>query len=250
MYYYIYDNYLAEKKYQAVLARIESRLTDLGISGKIIRMSVFKNLSKSLNEDIAKGIKTIVIVGNDQTINQAINLIENLNIPLGLIPIGQNNNIANSLGIPEGEIACNILSSRNIIPLKLGIINQKYYFISFLEMMGDGASINCDDSYFIKINNRKDIITISNIYYGDYIDKLPIISNTNYLNLIIKNQVAGFFKAKKESFSHFKAKKITISSEKSIPILITDEKKIIKTPIKIEIAPLEINFIVGKNRKV
>jgi len=250
MYYYIYDNYLVEKKYQPVISKIESRLTDLGINGKIIRMSVFKNLSKSLNEDIAKGIKTIVVVGNDQTLNQSINLIDNLNLPIGLIPIGPNNNIASIMGIPEGEAACNILSSRNILPIKLGIINKKYLFISYLEMMSDGVYINCDDNYYINIENRKDIITISNIYYGEYEDKLPIKNNTNYLNLIIKNQIKGLFKAKKESFSHFKAKKIHINGDKSIPILIMDEKRIIKTPIKIEIAKQTINLIVGKNRKI
>jgi len=154
------------------------------------------------------------------------------------------------MGIPEGEAACNILSSRNILPIKLGIINKKYLFISYLEMMSDGVYINCDDNYYINIENRKDIITISNIYYGEYEDKLPIKNNTNYLNLIIKNQIKGLFKAKKESFSHFKAKKIHINGDKSIPILIMDEKRIIKTPIKIEIAKQTINLIVGKNRKI
>lgn len=250
MYYYIYDNYLAEKKYQSAVSKIESHLTDLGISGKIVRMSVLKNLSAHLNEDIAKGVKTIIVIGNDQTLNQTLNLINNFNIPIGLIPLGPNNNIANLMGIPEGEAACNVISSRNIQQINLGVINQKYYFISYLEMMGDGVYINCDDNYFINIEDRKDIITISNIYYGEYEGKINLNNNTNNLNLIIKNKSGGFLKAKKENFSYFKAKKISISGEKSIPILLMDEKRIIKTPIKVEIAKQKISLIVGKNRKI
>lgn len=250
MYYYIYDNYLAEKRYQGTISKIESTLTDLGVNGKIVRMSVLKNLRSHLNEDIAKGVKTIIIVGNDQTFNQSLNLIDNLNIPIGLIPVGPNNNLAAKMGIPEGEAACNILSARIIEPIRLAIINQKYFFVSYLEMPGDGVYINCDDNYFINIEDKKDIITISNIYWGEYEGKINIRNNTNQLNLIIRNKTKGLFAAKKENFSYFKARKISITAEKSIPILLMDEKKIIKTPIQVEIAKQKINMIVGKNRKI
>ncbi|MFA5020689.1 MAG: diacylglycerol kinase family protein [Patescibacteria group bacterium] len=250
MYYYIYDNYLAEKKYQKTLLRIESRLTDLGINGKIVKMSVLKNIGDNLNEDIAKGVKTIVVVGNDRTLNQSINLIHNLNLPIGLIPLGPNNNLAGLMGIPEGEAACDILSSRNMQKVSLGLINQNYYFLSYLEMPGENICINCDNNYFININNRKDVITISNIYYGEDEGKVAISSNTDYLDLIIKNKVGGIFKAKKENFSHFKSKKIAITGDKSIPVLLIDEKKIIKTPIQIEISKQKLNFITGKKRKI
>lgn len=250
MYYYIYDNYLAEKKYQSSLSRIESKLTDLGINGKIVKMSALKNLGSNLNSDIAQGIKTIVVVGNDQTLNQSLNIINNFSLPIGFIPIGPNNNLAQIMGIPEGESACNTLSSRNIRQINLGIINQKYYFISYLEMQGNGLYINCDDDYYINIEGKEDIVTISNIYYGEYDEKIKIENNTNHLNLIIKNTAKGIFKAKKEHFSFFKAHKIAINSEKSIPILLMDEKRIIKTPIRIEIAKQKLSLIVGKNRKI
>lgn len=250
MYYYIYDNYLAEKKYQGTLSKIESQLTDLGINGKIVKMSVLKNLHSQAAADIANGVKTIIIVGNDQTFNQAINLVNNFSLPFGIIPIGPNNKIAELMGIPEGEPACNIISSRNIQQINLGIINQQYYFVTYLEMPGDGAYINCDDNYFINIEDKKDIVTISSIYYGEYEHKIKIKNNANFLNLIIKNKTGGFFAAKKDNFSCFKAKKITVTGEKSIPIILIDEKKIIKTPIKAEISKQKLRLIAGKNRKI
>ncbi len=248
MYYYIYDNYLSEKKYNTTIAKIESRLTDLGINGKIIKMSILKNLEKTINDDIKKGIKTLVVVGNDKTLNQTINLLDNLNLTIGLIPIGPNNNIAKLLGIPEGEAACDILSSRIIKPINLGLINQRQYFITYLEMPGDGIYINCDDNYFINVEDKDNIITLSNIYWGDYENNTKIKNNTEYFNLIIKNTKKTIFRAKKEYFSYFKAKKLTITGEKSIPILLIDEKRIIKTPINLEIAKEKLKLIVGKKR--
>lgn len=249
MYYYIYDNYLSEKKYQKLLAKIENRLTDLNISGKIIKLSAFKNLNKNINDEINNGIKNIIVVGNDKTLNQAINLIKDRKVTIGFIPIGPDNNLAKLFGIPEGEEACNIISARIIKEINLGIINEKQYFISYLELPGDEVYINCDDDYFINTNNKNNIVTISNIYWGEY-NNLPIQNNSSYLNLIIKNTEKSWFKSKKDYFSYFKADKIRINSDKSIPILLVDEKIILKTPITIQIAKEKIKLIVSKNRLI
>jgi diacylglycerol kinase family enzyme len=248
MYHYIYDNYLLEKKYQNIIAKIESRLTDLGINGKIIKFSAFKNLSKTINEELSQDVKTIVVVGNSKTLNQSLNLIKNKKINFGFIPIGPNNEIAKLLDIPEGEAACEILSARIIQEINLGLINEKYYFISYLELPGDNIYINCDDNYFINTTNHNNIVTISNIYLGE--NQPSIKNNSGYLNLIIKSTEKQWFKSKKEYFSYFKADKLKINSDKSIPILLVDEKIILKTPIKIEIAKEKIKIITGKNRKI
>ena len=46
MYYYLYDSRLNDKKYNNVIAKIETRLTDLGINGKINRLSFLKNINQ------------------------------------------------------------------------------------------------------------------------------------------------------------------------------------------------------------
>jgi len=248
MYYYIYDNFLTEKKYQGIISKIESRLTDLGINGKIIRMSTFKNLSKTINEDIAKGVKTIVVVGNDRTLNQLINLIDNLNLTIGLIPLGPDNNIAKLMGIPEGEAACDVLSSRIIQSLHLGLINKKYFFITYLELPSDNVFLNCDENYFINVSDYHDVISISNIFWGEAADKIPLSNNSGYINLIIKHTKKRLFQVKKENFSYFKTKTIELTSDRSVPILLIDEKRIIKTPVIISITRTKLNLIVGKKR--
>jgi diacylglycerol kinase family enzyme len=249
MYYYVYDNFLNESKYSNLLSKIESRLADFGINGKITRISPLKNLKLTLRDDLSQGVHTLVVIGNDKTLNQIINLLPDTSLTIGFIPVGPNNSLCNLFGIPEGEAACNILSQRIVDKINLGVINDHYYFISYLEMSGDGVCINCDDDYYISVDKKNSVVMVSNLYYGEYTDKIPLISNKNWLNLVIKNTNKKIFHQPIESFSYFKAKKIKIDSDKSIPILLIDEKRIIKNPIKISLAPQKLNLIVGKNRK-
>ena len=248
MYYYIYDNFVSERKYSKTIAQIEARLTDLGINGKITKMSILKNLKKTINEEISHGVKTLVIVGNDKTLSQTLNLLDDLDITIGFIPIGPNNNLAKLLGIKEGETACDILSSRIITKLNLGLINDLVYFITYLELPGDDIYINCNDDFYINTEGKNNIIIISNIYFGEDEEKLKIKNNDNFFNLVIKNQEKSLFKAKKVTYSYFKAEKININSEKSVPILMIDEKRILKTPINLKLLKNKLNIIVGKNR--
>ena len=54
MYIYLYDNYLRGRKYDSVMSSIETRLTDFGIAGKIIRLQHLTNAEAVINEEIRK----------------------------------------------------------------------------------------------------------------------------------------------------------------------------------------------------
>lgn len=244
MYYYLYDSYLADKKYMATLAKTESKLTDMGINGKINRLSFLKNIPQILKEEVNQGVKTIVIVGNDRTFSQIINIAADLNVTFGYIPIGQPDNLAKILGLPQGEDACNILSSRIIEKLDLAEINDNNYFLTSLELSGDQTTINCDDSYFINLNSRNSRIIINNLAVRS---DLANRSNEGKLTLIIRDRQKKFFKTI-ESTSVFKCQKIKITSLQPVPAIIIDEKKIIKTPLELKILPERIRVIVGRNR--
>src|SRR5680860_1199287 len=131
MHVYIYDDYVSTKKYDTTLAHIETRITDLGLNGKIIRLDVMKNVAEAVASEIKRGAKTIVAVGNDKTINKIINSITlfairnqtEVDIPLGLITVGdKGNSIAPALGIESGEKGCDSLSARRIAKLDLGLV--------------------------------------------------------------------------------------------------------------------------------
>ncbi|MEI6288575.1 MAG: diacylglycerol kinase family protein [bacterium] len=243
MYYYIYDSFLNEKTYQTTLAKIETRLTDLGINGKINRLSFLKNIQQIIFEEAKRGVKTLVVVGNDKTLGQILNIVVDLDITIALIPIGKNNHIAQLLGIPEGEPACDILSSRIINHLDLGQINN-YYFLSSLVIGSKQISLECDNGFWINLEGKNNLITIANLEKQEGISIDP---TDGKLNIIVANQQKKWFKTR-TIYSYFAAKKIWLDRRKPVSIFLSDEKKIVKSPASINILPKKIKMIVGKNR--
>jgi len=235
-----------------LLAKTETRLTDLGIGGKIFRLSPLRNVAELINDEIRSGVKTIVIVGNDKTLNQIINLAVKFEITIGLIPVGEDNKIAKALGIASPEEACNILSSRKIERLDLGKAND-VYFISEIAVSSGAVTIECENKF--KVNTKaKDLVKICNLS--------PLSApaeqsaggfnpQDGVLEIMIHPLKADFWqflkKGDKADKSVIPFKKAAIKSK--IPLTVaTDGQKILKTPVAVEVLPKKLRFIVGKNR--
>ena len=92
MYVYLYDNFLKQKKFESILKTMETRLTDFGIAGKIIRLQNFTNSQAVVEDEINRGATTIVIVGNDTTFGHVLSRAATCDILFGFLPIGSDNN--------------------------------------------------------------------------------------------------------------------------------------------------------------
>lgn len=246
MYYYLYDSYLNHKRYHATLAKIETRLTDLGINGKINYVSFLKNIRQIVSDEIKRGVKTIVIVGNDKTIGQIINLVADLNVTIGIIPIDGSNRIAQLLGIPHKESACDILSSRIVQKIDLGAVNNNYFFTN-LELGGKNITLEFDGNYIIDLSSGENIITLANLDIHESNFKSDPTDGQMDVFVYVYNKI--LLSKKLSSRSHLLAKKVKITSTKTLPILLSDERRIIKTPAEVKIYPGKIKVIVGKYRK-
>lgn len=256
MYLYLYDSFLNTKKYASQIAKIETRLTDLGIGGKIYRLSPLRNVEELINEEVRNGAKTIVVVGNDKTISQVINYLAKHDVVLGMIPVGaQENDIARLLGIPEGEEACATLAARKVERIDLGKINTTH-FLSSINVESSDVTIECDEKYLVTPSTSNAQINICNLrplfasgVAGEYFNP-----KDGMLEVLIQpfTQAAKGWKAlfgrgqtQRESIIPFK--KLVIRSKKSVPV-ITDGQRVLKTPVKIEIVPKRLRLIVGKGR--
>lgn len=228
------------------MAKAETRLMDLGINGKVSRLSFLKNIDQVIKEEMQQGTKTFVIVGNDNTFGQLINYLADLEVTIGFIPIGEaNNNISKLLGIPSGENACDILSARIIDGLDLGKVNNNY-FLTTLKLSGNGAGLNCDGDYYLSFEGKNDFITISNLAAKN---ELPSPTNNGLFTIEIKSVEKKFLFGEKANYSYLTSKHIFVTEEhKPISITITDENKITKTPAEIIMLPKKLKVIVGKNR--
>lgn len=78
---------------------------------------------------IEKGIKKIVAVGGDGTVNEVSSAIIHTDISLGIIPSGSGNGLARFLSIPlNAKDAIKILNNPSIKTIDAAKINNKYFF--------------------------------------------------------------------------------------------------------------------------
>ncbi len=263
MHIYIYDDFVSDKKHDSIRNKLETRITDLGLSGKIIRLGLMKDTFSAVKQEISRGAKTIVAVGNNKIVNQTLNSIiyseknnANLNIPLGIIPVDEkNNDIAFSLGIDSIEEACNIISARRIKTLDVGVITPKtesglqkeQYFLSEIKISNNKTTIEVDKKF--SVENKKDgFFNIINLLLKNNNFNIKSNPQDGILELLVLvSENKKIFKKNKylEKESVFPFKKITVNSDfKEITI----NNKKISTPFEISVLKKRINLIVGKNR--
>ena len=201
MHIYIYDKFLSQKKHDTSLARIETRITDLGLNGKIVRLNLTNSVYEAVENEVKNSAKTIIVVGNDSLLNQVVNVMAKLSflkilttkIPLGFIPVGKKNNtLGPTLGIEPEEGACDVLSARRITTLDLGKAGDEY-FLAQATITSKGTSVEIDQNYSIEIMGTGEIGVV-NLPSGKY---LPTDAKSNasdgVLELFIKTNASRKF---------------------------------------------------------
>lgn len=157
MYVYLYDNFLRNKKFAPVIRAIEISLTDYGIAGKILRLNNYSDVKPIIEDEIKRGAKTIVIVGNDATLGQVLSRAATCKTIFAFLPIGHNNTIASVLGIPVGVEACDVLSRRRLERLDVGWVNNRY-FISQLHVMPAQVEVLYDGRFTATTKDKMEVI--------------------------------------------------------------------------------------------
>jgi diacylglycerol kinase family enzyme len=242
MHVYIYDEYLNKTKYNRAINRLEIRLTDLGLNGKIIRLGGIKNIKGTIQNEIKLGAKTIIAVGNNQTVNKIIGAIIDTEIYgdfqkktlLGLVPIGDDNSIAASFGIKNIDDACNILLARRVEKIDLGLVGN-YYFLNQASIQSQGTTLEIDD-YSLEIGERGEVRIINLL--SDQKEKIKSNPHDGKLDILIRTR------RKDESLITVKQLKISNPQEK----LIVDGVVEVDTPAEVGIMRDKVNVIVGKDR--
>jgi len=254
MYIYIYDSFVNHKKYEKVLARIETRITDLGLNGKIVRIGIMTSVHDVIENELRKGANTIIAVGNNGIFSQSLNSIAklaNLNrgVTLGLIPVDrEKNEIANLLGIESEERACDILSARRIQTLDLGKAGNNY-FLTQAQITTDSTKLEIDENYTIETREPGEIFILNLPTLDLGIDKDISNAEDSKLELLIRTaKTKKIIPTKKGGINHsyLNFKSVNIINQKHH--LILDKHLNVDTPALVTIAKEKINLIVGKGR--
>ena len=252
MYVYLYDHFLKQKRYDSVIRGMETKLTDYGIAGKIIRLQTFTNAEAVIEDEIRKGAKTVVIVGDDRTFARVLSRSASCTVLYGFLPVGPENSIAEVLGLPIGESACDALARRRKMRLDVGWFNNRY-FISQLHIPAHSISIEYDERFRVSSSSGKMELVVCNLQ--------PFHWNKKGQDQIVHPQdgkleaflrpvlTTGLFRREQlEDPSIFPFEEMIVSSKTPFTTE-ADGKTSKETKITIKLAKSRIEMIVGKERK-
>lgn len=257
MYTYVYDAFVADKKNEKQLSRVESRLTDLGISGRIERLTMFKNVREIVADAAGQGCETIVAVGNDETVGRVIDAVGEFRMAFGIVPIGDGPHvIAGMLGIEEGVEACNILSRRVLQTVDLGRIND-HYFLSSVLIPRTRAAISCNGQYSV-IPTEDNEVQVCNLAALS-VDAAGATAYSSprdgYLETVFQpSPRRGFFSKLFRAAEPLPPATVvpvrTLKLKHHQPVtVIRDGQRLSSTILDIEILPKALRVVTGKDRK-
>jgi YegS/Rv2252/BmrU family lipid kinase len=285
MYYYILNPASGGGRINKIQDRLKSKLKELGIAGEFVKSIGEGDVTKLTAMGIKKGYKTIVAVGGNGTINEVINGVGNSGVAVGIIPIGDKNELAKSLGISDWQTACNILAARKIETLDIGRVGKSYFItsvdIGFEAEMAEQkpaetslihktmyyrkalswsskfkpqkATLNLNDEYMVDTDFFNIKITNSHVSgrkkegTGNMLDVLVTgkMSHLNSLKYIVNPD--SLKQEKKPDLSLFRTKRVVVNTLKPAPVVV-DGKILYKTPVLCEISNRKLKIIVARKK--
>ncbi len=247
MYYYVYDEFVQNPKFERELALIETTLTDLGVSGKIARMALFRDAKELIRDEIQRGAKTIVAVGNDLTLRKVIDAVGDTGVAIGIIPLGPaDQRIAELLGIPQGSKACEAIAARNIEQIDTGVVNgQRFIHTADIHPTGDSSVLI--DGQFTMFPPKKKVLEVRNLAAAE--EGAPGANPTDEkLELVIRGGKEGWISKRIISPTRipFKEAVVTVPSGGKIQV---DGEWFEGTEFRFSVIAHHMQLIAGKNRK-
>lgn len=246
MFFYLYDNFLQDRKYHNDLNQIETRLANLGIQGRSEKITILKNIPDATRLAIKRGADTVIAIGNDQTIVKLLPSVVETNTTLGLIPVGPHQTMAHVLGVPIGATACEVVSRRIVRRLDLGLVNSQY-FLTSLEAPGTVIAA-CDGKYNVTSLDQSGRISLMN-FQNELSHGRP---DDGVLELVISpghGHLAWRAFHRAQPGSVFTVKSVKFTSAGGPINMLLDGQITIKTPVIVKVAAKKLRVIVGKNRQ-
>ena len=277
MYYYIFDpTKLSQKAFERVQNQLYSCLSEYRIGGDISRVTGIRTVQQLVDIAFDRGVKTLVIVGTDDTLQEAISAIKNREVTLGYVPI-EDSELSRIFGLSGIDASCKTIAQRRVEFMDMGVVNKNWFFsrLSFGNLeeisggfMGAGllgsptlptyeVRFLADGKYNASIKAVAGLIINSrdkscgDNRLADPTDGLLdvlLIPDIGRMKLWKhrKDIESGCYEKIYEC-STIHIKKIEIINPEGLPLK-AGSKVIAKTPAVIEAVPMSLRMIVGKDR--
>lgn len=237
MYLYLYAPFLRHKKYARNLALLEGRVTDFGITGKIAQLSQFLKFPAAIKEFGMKRLKTLVLIGDDDLLEQAVNQFALSQVVLAYIPLVESKYAA-ALSLPQGVDAAEALAARRIVKLDVGRVENKF-FLGSIRCEGKGLELHSPT--FSVFPKGQAVIEVFNLREGSY-------PTDKKLDVQITPFKGGFVK-KPDASTVVQVKSCRLKAKKSA-LVDCGANGTLKTPLQVDIVAGAIRMIVGSKAKL
>lgn len=161
---YIYDEALADKRWERELQQIENELARRGIEGTTARASVLCEGKQLVKQFAKQGVKNLILVGQDRLLQSVIPLLAEVDTTIGFLPLGPSL-IGGLLGIPSGPKAVDVIAARLVETLDLGQVNGRPFLLEVVAPK-TVAGIEVSQSYRLR-PSWQGAIAIRNLASGE-----------------------------------------------------------------------------------
>lgn len=258
MYSYIYDSFVNTPKYKKELERIEVKLAHVGVEGKIRRLNILHHQKHEIEESIRRGATTVILVGNDRTLAQSVDVFARYDLVIGIIPLGpeKDNLIARTLGIPPGELACEMISRRNVAQLDLGMVNGRYFLTTAsLDVPKFTCQGGKQKQFSIRPTVSRTRLTVENLSFPTVEHGVVIKGNPRdgLVEVVMRPEPDGITRLLSLGNPTSLMPSVFPVDELRIPepdgaIMTLDGCRTVKLPALIKVAPQKFKMIIGRER--
>jgi YegS/Rv2252/BmrU family lipid kinase len=112
------------------LTQVRRLLRDYGFKIETVVTHRVGQATALAHEAARLGYNCVIVGAGDGTINEAVNGLAGTDVPLGVIPLGTGNVLANNIGVPLSiEGACEVIARGAIRKVDLGKANGRYFLL-------------------------------------------------------------------------------------------------------------------------
>lgn len=265
MYYFVFEQ-PKNNQISRIHDQIRDIVEDLRISQEIVKANPVQTIESLALEGMNKKYSTIVVVGNDQTINKVASVVvQDPKVVLGIVPTDPESTLYELLGIKNWQEACRALARRKNLTIDLGLINKQFFFLTqvFLQpgwtkegYRRKNAKFKIDFGDFSLGLDINEVVVANALLSLKNQQVIKKSLGDGMLDLIIptkpkaKSFFANLFGSKKEEeekpvYSIFHSNNFTITADDSVPVL-TGNDLVTKTPATFQIAENALRIIVAK----
>ncbi|OGE88364.1 MAG: hypothetical protein A3J07_01020 [Candidatus Doudnabacteria bacterium RIFCSPLOWO2_02_FULL_49_13] len=280
MYYYIVDpQKISQRHFDQVQNILYSSVSEYRISGETARVTGLRTINQLVETALARGVKTLVAVGTDETLHEVINAVKGREVIIGFIPLLRTE-LGEILGLGDIEHSAKTIGLRRVAELDLAQVNSNFFLSNLTfgalpagPLSGLGyktlknlfgmptfqIKFTADNNDFsatlsavggIVVNSRATGSESSQMFNptDGVLDVVLLPKLNRFRTFRYRREIlTGRFEAIPGS-SLIHVRQMEITTPAGLPLRV-DGKIVARTPAQISVLPQALKIIVGRDRK-